>query len=246
MKHVILALMMVAMLALVANATPPPAHGGYQAGWGMNPTNWDSVSGDYNSGLALYDPDALSGGLGWLVGWGDPLEYIDYAPITLELWIEMNCIQTYYYTTYCWHRLGNSGDDIVFSISGTISSNERLWVMLTEDSSWDPLGLQFVENIGVGDNDNMRTLLPISWRGRWGTGFSIGNNVVLDWTILSWTGTSPNRELILPSEPGYTGGGGSIPACDHWFQFEGTIEMAYHEADGYYKTAYAGCPSPGL
>jgi hypothetical protein len=239
MKHLILAVMMIAMLALVANAVPPPAHGGYSGGWGMNPTNWQAVSGSYNSGLALYDPNGSGGGAGWIVEWTPPTyAYINYAPITLELWIEMYMIQTYAYTSYQWHRLGDDGTDIVFTISGTIQSNEALFVLMTEQAGWDPLGLEFVEHIGVGDNDNMRPLLPISWRGRYGTGLVPGGGTVLmDWTALSWSGTTPNRELVFPSQ---------VPACDHWFEFEGTIELVYHEADGYYKTVYAGCPSPML
>ena len=95
-------------VAVMANATPPPAHGGYQSGWGMNPTNWENESGSF-SAMGLYDPNYTGGGASWVVGW-NPTAYINYAPITLELWIEMYMLLTYEYTSYQWHRLGNSGE----------------------------------------------------------------------------------------------------------------------------------------
>lgn len=250
MKRLILALMLVAMIAFMANAQSlpvPPAHGGYAAGWGMNPTNWDTAYGSYNSGLGLYDPGALMGGGGWYVWSASPPGYIVYAPITLELWIEMSCIQTYEYLNYQWHRLGagDTNSDIVFYITGTVQSNEALWVSLTEKVGYDPLGLEFIHNNGVGDDSNMNPLLPISWRARWGNGLTPGLAVQYGFTAVSWTGTSPNRLITIPdwwSGLGY----GSMPACDHWFQFEGTIDLEYHEADGYYMTMYGGCPDPGL
>ena len=68
MKRLVLAVMMVAMIALVANATPPPAHGGYNAGWGMNPNAWDSQSGSFYA-WGLYDPLGGGGGAPWVVSW---------------------------------------------------------------------------------------------------------------------------------------------------------------------------------
>lgn len=214
-----------------AGSTPvPPANGAYVAGWGMNPTDWQTATGTYNSGLALYDPDGLGGGAGWLTGW-NAYTYISYAPITLELWIEMYMIQTYHYTSYQWHRLGNHAETIIFTIDGTVSSNEGCWVLCTKDPSWDPNYMTFVHNIGVGDDRNARDI-PLTWRGRWGDGHIIGDNVVLTWTGLDWVGD----ELILAE----------VEACDTWFQFEGSFDIEYHEADGYYYCALAGCPAPTL
>lgn len=231
MKRLVLALMLVAAFAFVVNATAPPANGGYSAGWGMNPTNWQTATGSYNSGLALYDPLGLGGGSGWIVQWSPTIEYIDYDPITLELWIEMYMIQTYHNTSYKWHRLGNAPETITFTIDGTVESNEGTYVLMTADPNWDPNQLTFVENIGVGDDRNARDI-PIIWEGRWGEGFTIGSSVQMPWTVLTWSGD----ELILDE----------ITACDRWFQFRGTFDLVYHEADGYYYLVIAGCPSPSM
>lgn len=217
MKQVVLALMVVAMMAMVANATSPPAppSGGGGAGWGMTWYDWDNYTGSYSSGLALYDPIGGSGGFGWVVEW-NPTQYITYAPITLELWIEMYLIQTYQYTSYQWHRLGNSpANSIAFTIDGTIQSNEALWVSLTEMDGWDPLGLEFQHNIGVGDNQNVRSLIPISWRARWGEGLVVGSNPSSwGWITLTWSGNTPDRLLTIPDL--WSGMNcGSFPACDH-------------------------------
>ena len=90
------------MLALVVNAAPPPAppYGEGGADWGMTWYDWDNHTGSWSSGLALYDPNAPElAGYGWVVTW-NPTAYINYAPITLELWIEMYMLLTYEYTSY--------------------------------------------------------------------------------------------------------------------------------------------------
>jgi len=75
--------------------------------------------------------------------------------------------------------------------------------------------------------------IPITWRGRWGNGHAIGNNIVLNWIPLAWNLTN---ELILAE----------ITASDRWFQFEGQFDILYHEPDGYYKLSLSGCPAPSL
>jgi len=252
MKRLVMALLLIAAFAFTANATAPPAHGGYPAGWGMNPTAWDTAYGSYDSGLTLYPAGGSCGGgwLGWTGGlyppWGAP---INYAPITLELWIEMNMVQTYSFTHYQWHRIGNEAEpnNMVFYITGTVSGNEQVWVSLVEDPLWPYQGLKFVENIGVGDDANARLYIPISWSARWGEDFVPGVGQVwptAGFAPLSWALISGAQQLQIP-DWGH-GGQGSIPACDHWFQFRGEVELNYHEADGYYKTVYSGCPSPSL
>lgn len=212
-----------------AQVPAPPAHGAYPTGWGLNPNNWNSYTGSYNSGLALYDPTGVLGGLGWHVFPGGAP--IVYAPITLELWIEMYMMQTYWNTQYQWHRLGDAAETITFTIDGTVSSNEGLWVLCTKASGVDGNLLKFQGNIGVGDNNNMRDI-PISWRGRWGMTHTIGTNIMMPWTALTWSGD----ELILDE----------LDACDTWFQFEGEFDLLYHEADGYYSLELTGCPAPSL
>jgi hypothetical protein len=221
---------LLALMAMMADATPPPTHGGYQSGWGMNPTNWQSQSGSF-SAMGFYDPNYTGGGGSWAVGW-NPTTYINYAPITLELWIEMYMLLTYEYTSYQWHRLGDAAETITFTIDGTMSSNHYQYVLLLAEAGWDPNYLSFQGNIGVGNDNNVRDQIPITWRGRWGDGLVVGENIVEDWHFLIWF-----CDVLILAQ---------IPACDHWFQFEGSFDLLYHEADGYYKLLLSGCPTPAF
>jgi len=215
----------------------PPANGLYGAGWGMNPTKWNDYSDSWSSGFSMYAPDpGHPAGAGWLVGWA-PEVYIQYAPITLELWIEMYMIQTYYYTSYQWHRLGDEAETITFDIKGTVKSNEGCWILCTADPLWNPDQLTFVGNMGAGDDRNARDI-PIDWSGRWGHGLVNGTDprgpgIGPDcWGDLTWV----DDELILDE----------VTACDRWFTFRGVFSLVYHEADGYYYLEIAGCPTPSL
>jgi hypothetical protein len=231
LKKLIIGSILLLFLTIPAQATAPPANGGYSAGWGMNPTNWNNHSGSWSSGFALYEPTGGGGfgGAGWLVGW-NPYVYVNYAPITIELWIEMYMIQTYHYTSYQFHRLGNAAEHLCFTIQGTVQSNEGVWVLCTQ-GTLDPDFLHFQHNIGVGDDNNARDI-PISWEGRYGSSFTYGSNIIMGWTPLTWSG----GELILDE----------FDACDHWFEFRGCMDLLYHEADGYYFLDLAGCPAPQL
>ncbi|MFZ5519089.1 MAG: hypothetical protein ACOY90_20825 [Candidatus Zhuqueibacterota bacterium] len=232
-------MMLIAAFAFVgtAFAQEPPAHGTYQEGWGMNPTNWNSYTGSYSSGLALFDPHHSNPitGNDWVVSWDGGLQYIDYAEITLELWIEMNMVQTYQYTHYQWHRLGNLAEEITFTIDGTLKSNNPLFVSLVAgDQPLDKLYFRR-DVLGTADrgwiNNNTARDIPITWDYRWGTGLAIGGG-----TATAWTPATTNQEItFLIDQP-----------CDHWYQFRGTFNLIYHEADGYYSLTMAGCPSPSL
>jgi len=202
----------------------------------MNPTNWQEASGGF-SATGYYDPNH-PGGAGWVVGW-NPTTYITYAPITLEVWIEMNMMLTYQYTSYQWHRLGDAAETIDFTIAGTISSNDRQIVLMSPSPGFTLSNLNFVENvfgvpgIGAPGNENARNI-PITWETRWGSGLVIGEQIVQNWGSPYWLCGN-----MLVSNSG-------IPACDHWFQFKGTFSLLLHEADGYYKLAIAGCPYPEM
>jgi hypothetical protein len=208
-----------------AALNPPPAQGGYNAGWGMNPTNWQSVGGSF-SAWGLYDPLGGGGGAPWVVGWL-PTQYINYAPITLELWIEMYCLQTYHYTSYMWHRLGNQAETIEFIIEGTLQTNNGQYVQLMKGTQ-DLTYLWFVENIFGGSTPGGCDI-PITWYGRWGTGLVYGNDIVEDYIQLT---PDPDITLLIPNP------------CDHWFQFKGAFTIPYHQPDGYYTLTMAGCPAP--
>jgi hypothetical protein len=229
-RYFIASMMMIAVLALVVNATPPPANGGYLPGWGMNPTNWNNYSGSFTA-WGIYDP-LVGGGNGWVVGYGignAPI-YIQYAPITLELWIEMYALQTYHYTSYQWHRLGNAAEHICFTIEGLVQSNNGQYVSLVRGQQ-DLTNLWFIHDIFDRTGIQYGSNLPLTWMGRWGRGLIYGSEVQWGWELLT-----PGPDLtMLIGEP-----------CDHWFQFEGCFDIPYHQADGYYNLTMAGCPAPEL
>jgi len=211
-----------------ASAYPPPANGGYNAGWGMNPTNWQTATGTF-SAWGLYDPLGGGGGAPWVVTWL-PETYITYAPISLELWIEMYSLQTYHYTSYQWHRLGNQLENVSFIIEGTCQSNNGQYISLTRGTE-DLDYLWFRENIFGTSSPSPSPDIPISWEGRWGTGLTYGGGIVEGWhTILP----DPDITVLIPDP------------CDHWFQFRGTFTIPYHQPDGYYSLNMAGCPAPVL
>ncbi len=227
MKFLLAALVAVCLVA-TAWAVPPPANGGYGAGWGMNPTNWNSYTGSFYA-WGLYDPLGGGGGGPWVVGW-NPTTYIQYSPITMELWIEMYSLQTYHYTSYQWHRLGNAAETICFDIEGLLQSNNGQYISLTAGTQ--PLtNLWFQHNIFGGLSPTPPAIdIPISWSGQWGTG------LVYD-AGLMWEGgltPSPDLTMLIPDP------------SDHWFQFTGCFTIPYHKPDGYYTLTAAGCPAPVL
>jgi hypothetical protein len=242
-RIIILALLAITIPALVfASALyPPPANGLYQAGWGMNPTNWNAISGSF-SAWGLYDPLYVGGGDAWVVSWLPSIEYIVYAPIKLQLWIEMYALQTYRYTSYQWHRLGNQEECIEFIIEGTIQSNHAQAVALKETTM--PLThLFFIEDIFGRTTagplppgyPNPNADIPLEWYGRWGRGLVYGLDIrwplVGEWQWLC----IPGCLTMLITEP-----------CDHWFQYKGRFCIPYHQPDGYYRLEMAGCPAPIL
>lgn len=215
-------------LPVIASAGAPPAYGGYAAGWGMNPNEWNDYSGSFYS-FGIYDPNYVGGGAAWVVGW-NPKQYIVYAPVTLEMWIEMYCVQTYHYTSYKWHRLGNHAENLCFTIEGTVQSNNGQYVSLTRGTE-DLTYLWFRHNIFNGSSPTPAPNIPIAWAGRWGTGLVYGENPV--WGPEPIT-PDPDVTILIPDP------------CDHWFQFEGCMSIPYHQPDGYYSLTMAGCPAPVL
>lgn len=233
-KAAFLAAMVAFALAGAAWAVPPPSNGGYLPGWGMNPNDWQTTSGSFNSGPVIYDPAYVGGGLSWVAGYDGAMNpiYLVYTPITFELWIEMYMIQTYEYTSYQWHRIGDHAEHICFLIQGLIQSNNGQYVSLTWDGTDALTHLWFRENIfGSATPGPLCRDIPITWSTRWGNGLVYGVNEQQAWTV---TTPDPDVTMLIP-EP-----------CDHWYEFEGCFDLEYHECDGYYSLTSAGCPAPIL
>jgi len=235
MKYTLIALVAVLCLATFAMAIPPPANDGYAAGWGMNPTRWQTATGTF-SAWGIYDPlfnNPPNGGAPWVIGYNGVMPvYITYAPITLQLWIEMYALQTYQYTSYQWHRLGNLAETICFDITGTCQSNNGQYISLMKGA--DGLDkLWFRHNIFGGQSPTPPAIdLAITWTGSWGRGLVYGVSP-------TWSGVlvpSPNDLTMLLED---------VP-FDHWFGFNGCFSIPYNQPDGYYSLTMAGCPAPVL
>jgi hypothetical protein len=155
----------------------------------------------------------------------------------------MNAIQTYNYTSYQWHRTTAwANENVSFTIDGTVQSNENLWVSLWAASGYEDGNLKAIESVG-GIADQDQTDLEIDWRSRWGEGLTVGSSITEDWTSVTWGSEEVGSLFLNVANPDLEG---QIPLCDHWFQFEGTFELARHTPDGYYKLELEGCPSPTL
>lgn len=214
-------------------ASPPPANGNYHAGWGMNPNNWQTATGQFGPVFGIWQP-----GHDWVVGYDgcyNPI-YIDYDNITLDLWIELYCLQTYEFTHYQWHRIGNADETINFYICGWISSNNGECVSLMRGNE-DLDHLYFREDI-FGRTNRGRDI-PITWHYAWGSYDRPGGESPPEpGNIGCWHEIVPNDHGNLTF---------CIPdPCDHWFCFWGQFRIRYHENDGHYQLVMAGCPAPLL
>jgi hypothetical protein len=208
----------------------PPEQGGYLEGWGMNPTNWQKVSGGFNTGIMICD----AGGH-YNNNFSDPSnpQEVVYEPIVLELWVELYAQEYYQYTSYQWHRIGNNAEVVGFDICGWVKSNNANWVGLTQGTQ----DMNFLHFMG-GRYGNYNVAghapgadLPISWSVTYGPG-------------TDWTGQGTTTALSYDQR--YNGIGVVLGACDHWFRFRGEFTIPYHLDDGYYKLEIAGCPAPVL
>jgi hypothetical protein len=237
-KPIVYSLAIALLIATSVMADAPPAHpeGTYQAGWGMCPVNWENRYGSFQAD-GIWRP-----GHNWVVGYeGDcnqtPI-YIQYDPICLDLWIELYCMQTYEFTNYEWHRIGDQHEDVTFYICGIVSSNNPEWVGLVR-ASQDLDRLHFMGDIF--GNDHGESDISIDWHYAWGSYDRPGGETPPDPRNLNndcWhdicPGNNGNMYFQIPE------------VCDHWFCWKGEFTIAYHQADGHYQLHMAGCPAPGM
>lgn len=226
------AIVVAILFAAPAMAVPPPAPGigDYNGGWGMCDINWETTSG-YFQECGVWHPGMHTWIVEYQEGCGNPIG-IEYAPITLELWVELYACQSYRFTSYRWHRLGNEAEEINFMIEGLVRSNSAVWVGLTRGEE-DLDKLYFRHDI-FGNHNAAGDDLEIQWTYRWGEG--------LDHPPID---DGPCWHRIEPNEQGNLFFHIDEP-CDHWFQWKGRFHLPYHMEDGYYSLTIAGCPAPEL
>jgi hypothetical protein len=129
-------------------------------------------------------------------------------------------MQTYQFTHYEWHRIGDRYEDVTFFICGTVSSNNAEWVGLTR-ASQDLDRLHFIGD--VFGSDNGEADIPITWHYAWGN-WDPEDDPPLPGDIHTWYVISPgnngNMYFYIPE------------SCDHWFCWKGEFTIQYHQADG--------------
>jgi hypothetical protein len=216
---------------------PSPGPNDEDGGWGNSCIEWTECEGEFetNQGdtlyFVIYDPVYDQ----WEYCGTNPLVY---AEINLHLWVEMYMYLYYEYTTYKWHRLGNTvdGEEVCFIIQGLIRSNSAQFVGLIEDE--DDVGFLHFRGSIFGDPDDYEANDPdlaITWFGRFGEGDQYPQDEN-GWEEIEPSVIGEVRGIWLPP----------IGKCDHWFQFRGCFFIPYHIDDGYYSLTIGGCPTPVL
>ena len=193
-------------------------------GFGLDCTEWDYCDGAFSTGLTIYNPDSSD-----FVTCGGCI--VQYANITLDLYVEMYMIETYACTEYVWHRLGNHSETICFDINGTVASNQALAVSLTRLN--EDLNYLYQRSNMFGGGGN----IPITWQYRFGNNPESMPTTFPTNPTGSWTCITPGANGNLTF---------CVPKCNHWFQFRGCFDLPYHVDDGHYGLVIGGCPLPSL
>ncbi len=238
----IFALLIVGLLiAGPALAGPPPAYGGYPAGWGNNPTEWQRSFGTCYK-WALFSPIECHPPEGeWNVFVEGDLVGHDYCcEITIEMWIELYALMTYDYTAWMFHRLGDEAETVNGFITGTMQSNHPQCMNLVPGMGFNLNYLQFAHNVW-GHREDIDDI-PLNWGYVWGSGLDYPDGYADDPAYRDDGG------IYYPIEPDNEG----ILSfcidveCDHWFIWWFWFYLPYHVDDGYYYLLFAGCPVPLL
>jgi hypothetical protein len=233
MKRLVIALMVLAAFAFVANAGAPPG------GWGADFSNWITYSGAYYSGHTLWNSTQ---------GKWNSYEYgffsTAWPPFSINLYNEMSMIETMDWSNAVIHRTGNVWDDpdsptehICLTITGTIRSNHALLVGIETGNATYPWidQLYFVNNaLGGTHSVNPEQAIPVTWSYNYGDGLVV---------------PSPQNDFYTSWDPQYNSHDYKlvrIPACDHWFQVRACFDLPYHFDDGHWTMQGFGCPTPIL
>jgi len=208
-------------------------------GWGVDNTNWDS-----HDAVTFQTATCVWNGSDWYytdTDHPDGTVGVPYADISVKLFVELYMVETYQYTSYTFHRLGNirtdangtqEGEWIDFIVSGTTESNNALTCGLTKGDPTENLGFLYFRNGVISGATG--TDLPIDWFYRYGDGFDFPTeDDGTGWTSVALNGEG---EVFIPN----------IPKCDHWFQFKGKIFLPYHINPGFYSLLIGGCPTPEM
>jgi len=233
MKHVIIAVMVVATIAFVANAGAPPG------GWGVDFNNWETYSNPYNTGHTLWDSNTDSWHSYEFGHFGT-----SYPAFTVDFYNEMSLIETLDWTNAVVHRTGNVWDapdspaETIEIVTGTVRSNHKLYIGVENDPAQsatfpDLAHLFFMNNATGGTSTPPESDIDVTWYYRYGPGLEV--NPAYGWRTDWISAYSGPEDYLFFIEP-----------CDHWFQLRLVFVVPYHWDDGHWAMAGFGCPKPQL
>jgi len=195
----------------VPNGSVPPVPGG----WGNDCTQWINYYNEWDSGEMCYDPDLGSGGAGWRVcSTGGP---VVWPPLSIELWIEMECLIHWYQTEAQAHRASDYSDlELIFC--GYSKCNNGQWIITTPPTGGSLATLPFVEDMFHRTGPAYGTNIPLTW---W---YSVDGS---DWAPMV-DGTAGAKQF-------------QVGLCDHNWCVKVVGDIVYHQEDGYYYLGGPGC-----
>ncbi len=185
------------------------------AGWGYDCSNWIVYSDPWVSGPLCYDPNH-SGGDGWMVCGG--VEPVDWPPLDIEMWIEMECTLWWDETRVQIHRYADYSDVVLYFHGGSCCNNGQ-WIITTPPTALGTLDyLPFVDDV-LGRGPTFGTNIPLTWDVN-----------ILDGAgyVAMVDGTAGAKQFVVP-----------LSCQDYVIRVTGDI--AFHQEDGYYYLGGEGC-----
>jgi hypothetical protein len=211
-RYLLTAIVSIAMIALAYGQCPQPP-----CQWGQDCECWVEYDNEWGEVEVLLDPCANV----WRQCDGEPIEW---PALDVELWIELECVFYWEYSSVDIH-LASCYDDVCVDFYGYSRCNNGVYITVRPPFGQTLDELPFVEDV----------------MGR--TGPCFGNPIPATWTY------SLNGADFEPMNNCYGGGKRFLsPRCDQFYTIRLCLDIEYHEEDGYYTWADGGflCPAEAL